>query len=121
MLEVKTERLGGVAVVQCQGRIVQTDDVFKMRDFVLAQEGARLVALDLSGVKAMGGGGLGMLAYLQNWTQEHEIDLRLVSPSRAVRKELARTSDVGFRITSPKELINAAGDLPDLCHSGIAA
>ena len=121
MLEVKTERLGGVAVVQCQGRIVQTDDVFKMRDFVLAQEGARLVALDLSGVKAMGGGGLGMLAYLQNWTHEHEIDLRLVSPSRAVRKELARTSDVDFRITSPRELINAAGDLPDLYHSGIAA
>ena len=121
MLEVKTERVGGVAVVQCQGRIVQTDDVFKMRDFVLAQEGARLVALDLSGVKAMGGGGLGMLAYLQNWTQRHEIDLRLVSPSRAVRKELARTPEVDFRITSPKELIHDAGNVPDLYHSAMAA
>ena len=121
MLDVKTERLQDVAVVQCEGRIVQSDDVFKLRDFVLAQEGTRLIGLDLSAVKALGGGGLGMLAYLQKWAEEHEIDLRLVSPSRVVKKELSRVSGVDFQITSPRELINAAGQVQDAYEYTIAA
>lgn len=106
MLDVNIERLSEVAVVQCKGRVVQSDDVFKLRDFVMAQEGVRLIALDLSEVDAIGGGGLGMLAYLQNWAGKHEIGLYLVSPSSAVMDELGRTSGIDFNITSPIDLMS---------------
>jgi anti-anti-sigma regulatory factor len=106
MLNVNIERFNNLALVVCKGRIVQSDDVFKFRDFALAQEGARVIALDMSEVEALGGGGLGMLAYLQHWADEHDIELNLLSPSSAVLDQLSRTSGVDIHITNPIDLMS---------------
>lgn len=119
MLDVNIERFDDIAVVICKGRMVQSDDVFMFRDFVFAQEGARVIALDLSNVEALGGGGLGMLAFLQHWADQHRIELNLLSPSPAVRDQLSRVSGVDIQITDPVELMSPT----DRGHSnyGLAA
>ena len=106
MLEVNIERFDDIAVVVCEGRIVQSDDVFKFRDFVLAQEGAHVIALDLAEVEALGGGGLGMLAFLRHWAEEHDIELNLLSPSPAVLDQLSRMPGIEIQITDPTELMS---------------
>jgi len=35
-------------------------------------------------VDAIGGGGLGMLAFLDRWAREHDIQFKLFDPSRSV-------------------------------------
>ena len=49
-----------MALVECEGRIVHREALFKLRDAVLSQTAARIVVLDLSEVDVRGGGGLGM-------------------------------------------------------------
>lgn len=107
MLDINIEKFDDIAVVVCKGRIVQSDDVFKFRDFVVAQEGSRQIAVDLAEVESLGGGGLGMLAYLQNWAQRNHIELHLVSPSTAVLDQLSRTSGISFHIAEPLELMDS--------------
>src|SRR5258708_8114205 len=84
MLAIRVENLGDLAILECKGRIVRSESVFKLRDVVRAQTAARVIALDLSAVQAIGGGGLGMLAFLDRWAPDHDIQLKLFSPSRSV-------------------------------------
>jgi anti-anti-sigma regulatory factor len=77
MLAIRTESLGDLAVVECKGRITKSDTVFKLRDFVQSQAPARIIALDLSEVEAISGGGLGMLAFLERWARKQGIRLKL--------------------------------------------
>jgi anti-anti-sigma regulatory factor len=91
MLVVRVENLGDLAVVDCKGSIVNSESVFKLRDVVTAQADARIIALDLCEVDAIGGGGLGMLAFLQRWANDRDIELKLFSPSPSVMNGLERT------------------------------
>jgi anti-anti-sigma regulatory factor len=101
MMAIHVENLGDLAVVECKGRIVRSESVFKLRDAVLAQAGARIVALDLSEVEAMGGGGLGMLVFLDQWARGHDIQFKLFSPSRSVMEGLvANRSVLNFEIVT---------------------
>src|SRR5258706_406158 len=84
MLAINVENVSDLAIVECKGRIVRSESVFKLRDVVRAQAEARIIALDLSAVEAIGGGGLGMLAFLDRWARDHDIQLKLFSPSRSV-------------------------------------
>ena len=84
MLAIRVENLSDLAIIECKGRIVRSECVFKLRDVVQAQADARVIALDLSAVEAIGGGGLGMLAFLDRWARDHDIQLKLFSPSRSV-------------------------------------
>jgi len=88
MLAINVENLSDLAVVECKGRIVTSDAVFKLRDVVRAQVNARIIALDLSEVKAIGGGGLGMLVFLDRWARDNNIQFKLFSPSRPVLEGL---------------------------------
>jgi anti-anti-sigma regulatory factor len=106
MATLRLENLTGLSVVECKGRIVRSDDVFKMRDMVQSQLGAQVIVLDLSEVEAIGGGGLGMLAFLQHWAREHRIRLKLFSPSDAVLSGLAMTNSLRrFQIASFQEMM----------------
>jgi len=91
MLTIRVENLGDLAIVDCKGRIVHSDSVFNLRDAVMAQSSAHIIALDLYEVEAIGGGGLGMLAFLQRWANDHDIQLKLFSPSKSVMQALSRT------------------------------
>ena len=65
MFNLSVKKIGSVAIVHCEGRIVRSDAAFRLRDAVTRQRDARVVVLDLSGVEALEGGGLGMLLFLQ--------------------------------------------------------
>jgi anti-anti-sigma regulatory factor len=112
MLTIHVENLNDLAVVECKGRIVTSDAVFKLRDVVRAQVNARIIALDLSEVKAIGGGGLGMLAFLERWARDNNIQFKLFSPSRAVLEGLVHNHSIlDFEIASFHEMMSI------LCHS----
>ena len=112
MLTIHVENLNDLAVVECKGRIVTSDAVFKLRDVVRAQVNARIIALDLSEVKAIGGGGLGMLAFLDRWARDNNIQFKLFDPSRAVLEGLVHNRLIlDFEIASLHEMMGI------LCHS----
>ena len=106
MLKLNIDNIGEVAVVECEGRIVQSDAAFKLREVVTLQSDARTVVLDLSQVDAIEGGGLGMLVFLQRWAQDHNIRFKLFNPSRSVRDRLRKASSMSeFDIPTLDEMI----------------
>jgi anti-anti-sigma regulatory factor len=108
MLDMNVETFNDLAVVACKGRIVRDDTVFKLRYVVQAQTTARTIALDLSEVEAIGGGGLGMLAFLERWAREKDIRLKLYCPSPAVVQGLAQNRSLGnFEIATFPEMMEA--------------
>ena len=94
MLALGTERIGDLAVVECKGRIVRSEDAFRLRDTVMSLGDSRIIVLDLSDVSAIEGGGLGMLQFLHRWAYDHEIQLKLFSPARSVQERLQRATSV---------------------------
>ncbi|MGA7634468.1 MAG: STAS domain-containing protein [Terriglobales bacterium] len=110
MLDINVETFNDVAVVACKGRIVRDDAVFKLRYIVQAQATARTIALDLSEVKVISGGGLGMLAFLERWARENDMRLKLYCPSPAVLQGLAQNRSVGnFEIATFSEMMAVFG------------
>ena len=62
--------------------------------------------LDLSEVRAIEGGGLGMLLFLQRWTHEHDIRLKLFNPTNSVRDRLDRANSLlQFDIATLEEMM----------------
>ena len=107
MLNVHIEKIGDVTVVQCEGRIVRSDAAFRLRDAVTQQLDARVILLDLSDVETLGGGGLGMLVFLQQWSRKHGIEIKLFDPPDAVRRSLERMrSTTEFEIASTEEILS---------------
>ena len=93
MLDIHAEKIEDVAVVECRGRIVQSNSAFALRDVVMLQDDVRIILLDLSGVSSIEGGGLGMLMFLQRWAYDHDIRFKLFNPTHAVwdRLQLANS------------------------------
>ena len=94
MLRVHVENIGEMAVIDCEGRIVQSEAAFKLRRAVHAQRHARIIVLDLSEVSAIEGGGLGMLMFVQRWAHDHDIRLKLFNPRQSVRERLDEVSSM---------------------------
>jgi anti-anti-sigma regulatory factor len=107
MVSMTVEKLGELAVVECEGRIVRSEAAFALRKSVTSQVYARVIVLDLSEVNALEGGGLGMLMFLQRWAQHHRIQLKLFNPRSFVRARLERTaSPVNFEIIGLEEVLH---------------
>jgi anti-anti-sigma regulatory factor len=105
MLSIHSERIDDVAVIECTGRIVQSKSAFALRDAVTLQDDARVILLDLSGVSAIEGGGLGMLLFLQRWAYDHDIQFKLFNPNRSVWERLQMANSLpDFEIASPHEI-----------------
>src|SRR5277367_4867709 len=94
MLTLHVENVGDVAIIECEGRIVQSDAALKLREAVRLESDARIIVLDLSQVSAIEGGGLGMLVFLERWAHDHDIRLKLFNPRRPVRARLERASSL---------------------------
>jgi anti-anti-sigma regulatory factor len=106
MLNVSVENIGELAVVECEGRIVQSESVSRLREAVTSLTDARIVDLELSGVRAMGEVGLGMLVFLRRWAREHDIRFLLFNPSKSLRSRLKRArSTAEFYIPSLEEMM----------------
>ena len=105
MLNVTVAKMGELAVVGCEGRIVQRESAYKLREAVTSQTDARIVVLELSEVRAIGGGALGMLVFLQRWAREHNIRFLLFHPSKAVESRLKHFRSIAdFYIASAEEM-----------------
>jgi anti-anti-sigma regulatory factor len=107
MLDVIVENIGDLAVVECEGRLVQSEAAFKLREAVTSQRDARIVVLELSEVHAIEGGGLGMLVFLQRWARDHDIRFMLFDPSKCVRDGLKRVRSISeFYIPTPDDMMS---------------
>jgi anti-anti-sigma factor len=92
MLKIQTENIGNLAILECEGRIVNSESAFQLRNAVTSQIDASVTVLDLTEVHALDGGGLGMLVFLQRWAHDHHIQLKLFNPSSSVRHRLEHAS-----------------------------
>ena len=105
MLSVTVANIGELSVIGCAGRIAERESVYKLREAVTSQMDARIVVLELSEVRTIGGGGLGMLVFLQQWAREHHIRFLLFHPSRAVEGQLRHARSIAdFYISSSAEV-----------------
>jgi anti-anti-sigma regulatory factor len=94
MLNVTVASIGELAVVGCEGRIVARESIYKLREAVISQTDARIVVLELSEVRALGGGGVGMLVFLQRWARGHNIRFLLFHPSKLVQSKLESAGSI---------------------------
>jgi len=85
VLKVANQKLGGVAILRCQGRIVRGQETAIL--CAAAQQNGRDVILDLSQVNAIDAGGLGALVSLR----AAGICLKLMDPTARVREILRLT------------------------------
>jgi anti-anti-sigma regulatory factor len=88
------ENIGEMAVIECEGRIVRSEDASELRKAVNLQSDARIIVLDFSEVTVLEGGGLGMLVFLQRWAHDHNIRLKLFNPRQSVRDKLEHASSM---------------------------
>jgi anti-anti-sigma regulatory factor len=110
MLGIHSEKSDDVAIIECDGRIVQSDSAFALRDAVVSQDDVRVILLDLSGVSSIEGGGLGMLMFLQRWAYDHDIRFKLFNPTKAVRERLELANTIPeFEIATPDEMRSIIG------------
>ena len=105
MLNVTVANMGELAIVGCAGRLVRRESVYKLREAVTSQTDARIVVLELSEVRAIGRGALGMLVFLQRWARDHNIRFLLFHPSETVEGELKHAKSIAeFYISSSAEM-----------------
>ena len=106
MLKVNIDNIGDLAIVECEGRIVRSESAFKLGDAVTSQSDAHTVVIEISEVRAIEGGGLGMLVFLQRWARDQDIRLKLFNPSRSVRQRLDLVSSLSeFDIPTIDEMM----------------
>jgi anti-anti-sigma regulatory factor len=94
MLALHIEKIGELAVVECEGRIVRSEATVKLRETITSLRNARVIVLDLSEVRAIEGGGLGMLLFLQRWAYDHDIQFKLFNPIGSVRDRLELVNSI---------------------------
>lgn len=124
MLDIRVENLSDLTVVECKGRITRDESVFQLRDIVTHQANVRTIVLDLSEVGAIGGGALGMLAFLNRWARNHNIQFKLFSPSKAVVEGLVNNRSIlNFDVASFHEMMRIlmADDENNKKHFALAA
>jgi anti-anti-sigma factor len=110
MFGVHVEKIDGVSVIRCQGRMIGSDSVFRLRDEVRRQREANVVLLDLSELSFMGGDVLGMLVFLQAWTRDLGVQFKLFDPPPGVRRSLQQ-----LRLTTELEIVSV-GDVQSMLH-----
>jgi anti-anti-sigma regulatory factor len=85
--------------------MVARESAYKLREAVISQTDARIVVLELSEVRALGGGGVGMLVFLQQWARKHNIRFLLFHPSKSVESKLEQARSIAeFYIASVGEM-----------------
>jgi anti-sigma B factor antagonist len=107
MLKVHTTKLGNVAVLCLQGKIVR-GETETLRRAVLTQVDASVVVLDLARVDTIDAGGLGVLLASRKETQSKGIEFRLINVTKLVRQVLEITRlDSVFEVTSGANVLAA--------------
>jgi anti-anti-sigma factor len=105
MLRVYTKKLGTVAIVCLQGRIVNGETA-ALRDAVDSQSNVSAVVLDLGRVSTIDAAGLGVMLELRERTQSRGIAFKLMNMTELVSGvlEITRLNSV-FEVTSGAEIL----------------
>jgi len=105
MLRVYAKKLGTVAIVCLQGRIVNGETA-ALRDAVDSQSNVSAVVLDLGRVSTIDAAGLGVLLELRERTQSRGIAFKLMNITKLVSMvlEITRLNSV-FEVTSGAEIL----------------
>lgn len=111
MLELSIDRIGGLGILECRGRIVRSEAAFQLRRAVMSLRNARFIVIDLSEVSALEGGALGMLIFLERWAHDQGIEFRVFNPRKAVRARLELMSSIQpINAVSLQELMSLLAD-----------
>jgi len=106
MLNIHVEKIGEMAVVDCEGRMEQGEDSFRLREAVTSQHDVGTIVVDLSEVTAIEGSSIGMLVFLQRWARDYNIRFRLFNPSKFVREQLRKVGSIAeFDIPTLHEMM----------------
>ena len=106
MLRMQMDKIGDMAIVECEGSIECSDAALKLREAVTAHGDARIVVVDLSEVVDLAACGVFMLLFLQKWAHDHDVQLKLFNPSRSVRLRLEQADAIPeFDITPLGEMM----------------
>ena len=107
MLKVYEKKLGDVAVLCLQGRIVNGETT-ALRKAVDSQSDANAVVLDLARVNTIDAGGLGVMLELRGHAQSKGIDFKLMNMTKLVSRvlEITRLNSV-FEVTTGAEILSA--------------
>ncbi|HEX3142894.1 MAG TPA: STAS domain-containing protein [Pyrinomonadaceae bacterium] len=111
MLKVHTRKLGNVAVVSVQGRIVNGETA-SLRHEVDSQSRVNTVLLDLSRVSTIDASGLGLMLEMREETQSRGMRFKLMNVTNLVSRVLAIT-----KLDSVFEITPAAEQMPALAHA----
>jgi len=111
MLKVHTRKLGNVAVVSVQGRIVNGETA-SLREEVDSQSRVNTVLLDLGRVSTIDASGLGLMLEMREQTQSKGIRFKLMNVTRLVSRVLEVT-----KLDSVFEITSAAEPLPAIAHA----
>jgi anti-anti-sigma factor len=111
MLKVHTRKLGNVAVVSVQGRIVNGETA-SLRQEVGSQSTVNTVLLDLARVSTIDASGLGLMLEMREETQSKGMRFKLMNVTNLVGRVLAVTKlDSVFEITRVME------PMPAIAHA----
>ena len=88
MLNVNLDNVGDVAIVECEGSIIDGEDALQLRDAVTGRAANRAIVIDLSKVSVTGKQGLSMVLFLQSWARHRGIRLKFFNPCPSVRRDL---------------------------------
>jgi anti-anti-sigma factor len=106
MLKVHAKRLGSIAILCLQGRIVNGETT-ALRKALDSQSDVSAVVLDLAGVNTIDAGGLGVMLELHEQTQSKGIDFKLVNVTKLVSTVLEITRlDSVFEVTSGADILS---------------
>ena len=105
MLRVYAKKLGTVAIICLQGRIVNGETA-ALRDAVDSQSNVSAVVLDLGRVSTIDAAGLGVMLELRERTQSRGIAFKLMNMTKLVSRvlEITRLNSV-FEVTSGAEIL----------------
>src|ERR1700736_1986283 len=93
LFSVHSEKVGGVAVIHCQGRLVVSEGVRALQEEVEKHTlETKKYVLDLGAVSYVDSGGLGALVRLMGTLRAHRGDLKLCQVSPFVQNVLRATN-----------------------------
>jgi anti-anti-sigma factor len=111
MVKVHTRKLGNVAVVSVQGRIVNGETA-SLREEVDAQSRVNTVLLDLARVSTIDASGLGLMLEMREHTESKGMRFKLMNVTKLVGRVLEVT-----KLDSVFEITSAVEPMPAIAHA----
>lgn len=79
MLKASTLKIADTTIVRCQGAILVGEDFAALRSAVTKNCSAKLVVLDMAGVRRIDAAGLGVLLGLREWAGRNSTQFKLMN------------------------------------------